>query len=89
MVIGRGLVLLIVEQLPQGAFLLRAALEHQQHPLHRQVSGCNTLIKLRTSQPMSVPLQHRELGFVHWLDDARQYHAWLIECFLGWSKGAK
>ena len=33
---GRGFVLLVVEKLPERGFLLRAALSHQEHTLHRE-----------------------------------------------------
>jgi len=72
-VVGRVLVLLVVEQLAQGGLLLGAALQHQQHALHRQSSRGSAQIELRARQNMRVALEHRQLGFIYRLGNKRPW----------------
>ena len=69
MVIGGFLVLLIVEQLQQGAILLRAPLEHEKHTIHGQVWWSFSAIKRRSSQKVGVACENRAMSFVNRLDN--------------------
>jgi hypothetical protein len=64
--------LLVREQFLQFRFLLRAALEHKQHAVHRQVWGRRPAVKLRARQGVDVPRQSHAFRVVHGL-----HHAWL------------
>jgi hypothetical protein len=78
MVVWRALILLIVEQRQQRTFLRSAALEHQQHPVHRQVRRGYATIILRTRQRMCIALQDRSLGLIDALNDERRNNWWLF-----------
>jgi len=54
---GRFLVLLILNQAPQGRFLLRAALQHQHHAMQDEIGRRFSLIVLGASQRMNVARQ--------------------------------
>src|SRR5712671_5149279 len=65
------LVLLVVEQLLQCGFLLRTALQYQEHALHRQRGGRGTEVELRACQRMRIALQHRQLSLIDGVHDKR------------------
>jgi hypothetical protein len=61
----RGFYLLVVEQLPQRGFLLRPALQDQEHALHGQVVRRHPLVKLRPRKGVDVPLESDKVIQVH------------------------
>jgi hypothetical protein len=57
-------VLLILNQLPQGCFLLRAPLEDHQHAIERQVGRRLSAVKLDSRKRMNVAAQRRPLSVI-------------------------
>ena len=55
-IVGRRLVLLIVEQLAERSLLVRAVLQHQQHPRHGQTRRSCAQIVFRPRQRMRIAL---------------------------------
>ena len=45
-IVGRGFDLLLIQQLPQRGFLLRRALQYEQHPFHGQAIGRGALVNI-------------------------------------------
>ncbi len=68
----RRLILLVLEQLLQCTFLLRAALEHKQHAVHAKVERSRALVELQAGERMDVSLQNDEDPLIHCLGDARR-----------------
>ncbi len=66
-VAGGRLVLLIVEQLKQRGLLLRAALEYQQHAIHRQIGRRQGDVELGACQGMDISLEQNPPAIIHWL----------------------
>ena len=55
MIAGQGFVLLVVEKFSEGRFLLRAALQYQEHALHGECGRGSAQVELRTRQGIGVP----------------------------------
>lgn len=55
----------------RGGFLLRTALQHEQHAIHCQARGSGAAIVLRLGQVIGVAPQDGELRFVYGLRYAR------------------
>jgi hypothetical protein len=64
MVIPRGLVVLLVEQRLERRLLFWAALQHEQHAIHRQIRRRSALIELRACQGVCVAAQRRQRAFI-------------------------
>src|SRR5271170_791233 len=72
MVVRRGLVLLLVEQLFERGFLLRTALQDQEHAGHRETGRSGAAIVFGAGQVVRVALEDGEISLVHRLGDARR-----------------
>src|ERR1700757_4487702 len=68
-IVGRTLVLLIVEQAGERRLLPRAALQDKQHTLQGQARWSCSQIKFRAGQRMRVSLQNGELRFIDRVGD--------------------
>jgi len=68
--LGGRLHLLLVEQLPQRNFLIRPALQDQQHAPHGQAIRRHALVVCGTRQRVDVPSQGNETPHVHGLRHA-------------------
>ncbi len=79
MVVRRGLVLLLIEQLFEGSFLFGTAAQNQQHAVHGQACRSDAAIVLRARHEIRIALQDRELRLVNGLSDARCRRAGLRE----------
>ena len=55
MIVGRGFVLLVVEQALQRVLLLGTALQHQQHTVQRHIGRERPDVELRLGQGVDVP----------------------------------
>lgn len=69
MIICRGFILLVIEQLLQRSLLIRAALQKKQHAVQRLAIAYRALIKFSASERVHVSSKHREISFVHSLRD--------------------
>ena len=70
-IVRRSLVLLIVEQTPEGGLLLRAALQNQQHSFHGEAGRRRAQVEFWTRQAVSVPPEHRQMTFIQRFSDQR------------------
>lgn len=64
MVIRRTLRLLLIQKRFERTFLLRASIQHQQHPRHRNAGRRRAAIEFRPSQWIGVAAQNRPIFFI-------------------------
>jgi hypothetical protein len=67
----RGSVLLVLKEFLQGTFLLRAALEHEQHAIEAEIERGGAAVKFGASQWMAVSVEDDEIFLVDSLRNAR------------------
>lgn len=63
---------MLINQLFERRFLFGAALEHQEHALHRKARWGSAPIEFRARQGMSVASQYRHPAFIDALRDEQQ-----------------
>ena len=70
-IVGRGLDVLLIQQLPQLGFLVSTALEDEQHAPHGQAVRGRAAVVLRARQRMRVSPERHDVLDIHRLCDAR------------------